>query len=126
MQWLTDLLDKIPNMIFISDVNGKVVLSNRSYKQCSKASLISDDVNCLICTGIGSVDLSNKHYQIDEKYYVINHESIAHPKSGDTHYLTVCSDITELKLSELALRDSNNKALEAVDARNHFLVCNES
>ncbi|OEE50902.1 ATP-binding protein [Vibrio anguillarum] len=122
VQWLTDLLDKIPSMIFISDVNGKVVLSNRSYKQCSKASLISDDVNCLICTGIGSVDLSNKHYQIDEKYYVINHESIAHPKSGDTHYLTVCSDITELKLSELALRDSNNKALEAVDARNHFLA----
>ncbi|ASU21901.1 VieS [Vibrio qinghaiensis] len=122
VQWLTDLLDKIPSMIFISDVNGKVVLSNRSYNQCSKASLISNDVNGFICAGIGSVDLSNKHYQIDEKYYVINHESIAHPKSGDTYYLTVCSDITELKLSELALRDSNNKALEAVDARNHFLA----
>ncbi|PNG63649.1 histidine kinase dimerization/phospho-acceptor domain-containing protein, partial [Vibrio vulnificus] len=57
-----------------------------------------------------------------ERFYHVTRKAIIHDQMEMTHYLTLFSDISDLKQTELALRESNRAALQAVEARNQFLA----
>ncbi|WP_420911069.1 ATP-binding protein [Vibrio aestuarianus] len=135
LSWLTGLMDSIPSMIFISDTKGELILSNKAYRENYKACNINPN-----CPQRNTCSFANPEYLPDEdnfsdvihvpvtqcemggKHYLVTKKPVLHPKGGMNYYLTVFNDITELKKTEIALRNSNEQALEAVEARNNFLA----
>ncbi|MDE1340684.1 transporter substrate-binding domain-containing protein [Vibrio aestuarianus] len=135
LSWLTGLMDSIPSMIFISDTKGELILSNKAYRENFKACNIDPN-----CSQRNTCSFANpKHFPDEEhfsdvihvpeaqcemggKHYLVTKKPVLHPKGGMNYYLTVFNDITELKETEIALRYSNEQALEAVEARNNFLA----
>ncbi|ENM5935082.1 transporter substrate-binding domain-containing protein [Vibrio mimicus] len=134
IQWLTELLDAIPSMIYISDDEGDVVLTNAAYRDAMGACHANDCLNNLPdCSFLQLPDSSTSEYSvviqiparpcaIGEHYYHVIRRGIAHPINRRQYYLTLFNDITELKETESALRQSTAQALQAVEARNHFLA----
>ncbi|NGZ14670.1 transporter substrate-binding domain-containing protein [Vibrio aestuarianus] len=135
LSWLTGLMDSIPSMIFISDSKGELILSNKAYRENFKACSINPN-----CPQRSTCSFANPEHIPDEdnfsnvihvpeaqckmggKHYLVTKKPVLHPKGGMNYYLTVFNDITELKETEIALRYSNEQALEAVEARNNFLA----
>lgn len=135
LSWLTGLMDSIPSMIFISDTKGELILSNKAYRENFK--VCSIDPNCSqrnTCSFANPKQFPDEDHfsdvihvpeaqcEMGGKHYLVTKKPVLHPKGGMNYYLTVFNDITELKETEIALRYSNEQALEAVEARNNFLA----
>lgn len=133
-RWLTELLDAIPSMIFISDEKGEVVLTNAAYRKiyhtCCEKGCVQPQPECsfLMLPDQHEAEFSiiiqapKSNCSIDEHYFHVTRRAISHPINQRKYYLTLFNDITELKETEQALRQSNEQALQAVEARNHFLA----
>ncbi|HAS6346874.1 transporter substrate-binding domain-containing protein [Vibrio sp. IRLE0018] len=132
--WLTQLLDTIPSMIYISDSSGRIVLSNHAYKQSSEQCV---ERGCTTvkytCSFLNVAQYGAREFEeiiqvpasdcgMGERFYLVTRKAITHENGEMTHYLTLFNDISELKHSELALRESNRIALQAVEARSQFLA----
>ncbi|PAR33631.1 hypothetical protein CGT99_03875 [Vibrio metoecus] len=134
LRWLTELLDAIPSMIFISDANGDVVLTNAAYRQnhqvCSNNDCFNQRPDCSFIDLPEEVNAEfsliiqapEARCSIGGHYFHVIRRAISHPINHGQYYLTLFNDITELKETEQALRQSNEQALQAVEARNHFLA----
>ncbi|KQA23843.1 histidine kinase [Vibrio metoecus] len=134
LRWLTELLDAIPSMIFISDANGEVVLTNAAYRQnhqvCSNNDCFNQRPDCSFIDLPEEVNAEfsliiqapEARCSIGGHYFHVIRRAISHPINHGQYYLTLFNDITELKETEQALRQSNEQALQAVEARNHFLA----
>ncbi|KFK56810.1 hybrid sensor histidine kinase/response regulator [Vibrio vulnificus] len=134
ISWLTKLLDTIPSMISISDSKGRLVLSNQAYqasfRQCRENGCIELES---ICSFLNLSEREQAEFEeiiqvpasecgMGERFYHVTRKAIIHDQMEMTHYLTLFSDISDLKQTELALRESNRAALQAVEARNQFLA----
>ncbi|GHW05378.1 two-component system, NarL family, sensor histidine kinase EvgS [Vibrio cholerae] len=134
LRWLTELLDAIPSMIFISDAKGEVVLTNAAYRKiyhtCCEKGCVQPQPECsfLALPDQHEAEFSiiiqapKSNCSIGEHYFHVTRRAISHPINQRKYYLTLFNDITELKETEQALRQSNEQALQAVEARNHFLA----
>lgn len=134
LRWLTELLDAIPSMIFISDANRDVVLTNAAYRQnhqvCSNNDCFNQRPDCSFIDLPEEVNAEfsliiqapEARCSIGGHYFHVIRRAISHPINHGQYYLTLFNDITELKETEQALRQSNEQALQAVEARNHFLA----
>ncbi|KQA27419.1 histidine kinase [Vibrio metoecus] len=134
LRWLTELLDAIPSMIFISDANGVVALTNAAYRQnhqvCSNNDCFNQRPDCSFIDLPEEVNAEfsliiqapEARCSIGGHYFHVIRRAISHPINHGQYYLTLFNDITELKETEQALRQSNEQALQAVEARNHFLA----
>ncbi|MGL4380909.1 MAG: ATP-binding protein [Vibrio sp.] len=134
LRWLMALLDAIPNMLFISDQKGEVILANaayrNSYQACCNSECAQQRPECAFMGLPQEIDAEySMVIQVPETYCAIGgchfhvmRRAIYHPISQQQVYLTLFNDITELKQTEQALRDSNQQALQAVEARNHFMA----
>lgn len=134
LRWLTELLDAIPSMIFISDANEVVVLTNAAYRQnhqvCSNNDCFNQRPDCSFIDLPEEVNAEfsliiqapEARCSIGGHYFHVIRRAISHPINHGQYYLTLFNDITELKETEQALRQSNEQALQAVEARNHFLA----
>lgn len=132
--WLTKLLDAIPSMIFISDENGDVVLTNAAYRKiyhtCCEKGCVQPQPECSFLALPEQyeaeysiiIQAHKSNCSIGEHYFHVTRHAISHPINQRKYYLTLFNDITELKETEQALRQSNEQALQAVEARNHFLA----
>lgn len=133
-RWLTELLDAIPSMIFISDENGDVVLTNAAYRKiyhtCCEKGCVQSQPECSFLALPEQyeaeysiiIQAPKSNCSIGEHYFHVTRHAISHPINQRKYYLTLFNDITELKETEQALRQSNEQALQAVEARNHFLA----
>ncbi len=134
IDWLKQLLDTTPSMIYISDCSGKIVLSNSAYnnslkhcqnKNCGNnynfCSLLNVNSEAL-CEFEEVIQVPTGDCNTEDRFYSVIRKAIIRENGDVTHYLTVFNDISELKHSELALRESNRLAEQAVEARNQFLA----
>lgn len=133
-RWLTELLDAIPSMIFISDEKGEVVLTNAAYRKiyhtCCEKGCVQPQPECSFLALPDQheaeysiiIQAPKSNCSIGEHYFHVTRRAISHPINQRKYYLTLFNDITELKETEQALRQSNEQALQAVEARNHFLA----
>ncbi|ENH7396003.1 transporter substrate-binding domain-containing protein [Vibrio vulnificus] len=134
ISWLTKLLDTIPSMISISDSKGRLVLSNQAYqasfRQCRENGCVDLES---VCSFLHLSEREQAEFEeiiqvpasecgMGERFYHVTRKAILHEQMEMTHYLTLFSDISDLKQTELALRESNRAALQAVEARNQFLA----
>ncbi|ENM3953438.1 ATP-binding protein [Vibrio cholerae] len=134
LRWLTELLDAIPSMIFISGEKDEVVLTNAAYRKiyhtCCEKGCVQPQPECsfLALPDQHEAEFSiiiqapKSNCSIGEHYFHVTRRAISHPINQRKYYLTLFNDITELKETEQALRQSNEQALQAVEARNHFLA----
>ncbi|MGL6027835.1 MAG: transporter substrate-binding domain-containing protein, partial [Vibrio sp.] len=134
LRWLMALLDAIPNMLFISDQKGEVILVNaayrNSYQACCNNECVQQRPECAFMGLPQEIDaeysmviqVPETHCAIGGCHFHVMRRAIYHPISQQQVYLTLFNDITELKQTEQALRDSNQQALQAVEARNHFMA----
>ncbi len=134
LRWLMALLDAVPNMLFISDQKGEVILANatyrNSYQACCNNECTQQRPECAFMGLPQEIDaeysmviqVPETHCAIGGCHFHVMRRAIYHPISQQQVYLTLFNDITELKQTEQALRDSNQQALQAVEARNHFMA----
>ncbi|MFG0606947.1 ATP-binding protein [Vibrio mimicus] len=134
IQWLTELLDAIPSMIFISDDKGEVILTNASYREnfqvCGDNDCFNQRPDCSFIALPEELDAEyslviqapQANCSIGGHFFHVIRRAISHPINQRQYYLTLFNDITELKETEQALRQSTEQALQAVEARNHFLA----
>lgn len=134
IDWLTQLIDTTPSMIFITDVKGRTVLSNKAYndsmKQCDDNGCHSKKSFCSFLQLHDNrlneferiIQVPSSDCRIQERFFHVTRKAIRQENNDITHYLTIFNDISELKQTELALRESNRVALQAVEARSQFLA----
>ncbi|MGL4828827.1 MAG: ATP-binding protein [Vibrio sp.] len=134
LSWLRELLDEIPSMIFISDDKGEVVLTNATYREnfqiCGDNDCFNQRPDCSFIALPEELDAEyslviqapQTNCSIGGHFFHVIRRAISHPINQRQYYLTLFNDITELKETEQALRQSNEQALQAVEARNHFLA----
>ncbi|EPQ9414174.1 TPA: ATP-binding protein [Vibrio vulnificus] len=135
INWLRKLLNTIPSMISIVDAKGRIVLSNQAYqdafRQCQSNGCAINGISA--CTFLSSsasertefekiIQVPPRSCKLGGKFYYVTRKAIMHEEMEMTHYLILFNDISELKNTELALRESNRAAVQAVEARNQFLA----
>ncbi|WP_255941214.1 hypothetical protein [Vibrio campbellii] len=60
---------------------------------------------------------------LGDKHYRVRQQTLLHPEEGTQYRMTVFDDISELKQKETALKASNLKAMQAIEAREHCVTC---
>lgn len=131
-RWLSSVLDHIPNKILISDDNHQQILANKPYlsmlQRCNTDSNITDEQRELVLKLTKDTDypvpdeIVTTLCSLGKKHYRVRRQSLLHPEEGTRFHMTVFDDITELKKKECALKASNLKAMQAIEAREHFLA----
>lgn len=132
ISWLSTLLDNMPSIIFITDENEEIVFTNSVYsdkvKDCQMNAANSPVTPCGFTRDVLSTE-SNEvlYYDVSDgslsgRYFHIRHQAIIHPELGSNHRMTIVDDITVEKQFEADLQLSNQQAMQAIEARNHFLA----
>ncbi|MGR5237984.1 ATP-binding protein [Vibrio alfacsensis] len=129
-RWLSSVLDQIPNMILISDDDNKQVLVNKPFRnmltRCNSDPTISSEERAHLmkllkqCDDLNSEPSSICH--LGEQHFRMHKQTLLHPIDGARYRMTVFDDITELKNKQRALKESNTQAMQAIEARSHFLA----
>jgi len=132
VNWLSTLLDNMPNMIVITNVNHEVIFTNSAYisqvQQCVCETNKDRNKTCpFIVAALKQQSSSvfqfpNCECVLSKRYFHIRHQTITHPDHGSKHHMTVIDDISEDKQKEDDLQMSNQRAIKAVSARNEFLA----
>ncbi|EGU37076.1 signal transduction histidine kinase [Vibrio ichthyoenteri ATCC 700023] len=132
ISWLSTLLDSMPSIIFITDEDEKIVFTNSAYhghvKSCEKHIDASTKKRCDFITDVMATETNEVlHYPqcdcwLSGHYFHIRHQAIIHPELGSNHRMTIIDDITTEKQFEADLQLSNEKAMQAIEARSHFLA----
>ncbi|MFA0412765.1 transporter substrate-binding domain-containing protein [Vibrio renipiscarius] len=132
ISWLSTLLDNMPSIIFITDENEEIVFTNSVYSDkvvdCQMPANNKPIKPCGFIRDVLNTD-SNEvlYYDVENcslsgHYFHIRHQAIIHPELGSSHRITVVDDITVEKQYEVDLQQSNLQAMQAIEARNHFLA----
>ncbi|RYU51362.1 transporter substrate-binding domain-containing protein [Aliivibrio finisterrensis] len=133
-EWLQNIINEQPSIIFIHGVNSKVSLSNCNFYQgekCDNCILFSNedekyknDNEKIITEGITINDTLLISNQCKLKFDQVDRirKRIIDPKTNITYLLTVIHDITEQKKQEAELIKANKAAQNAVISRERFLA----
>ncbi len=131
-QWLSSVLDHIPNMILISDDDHKQVLANKPFlnmlNRCNSDISIAEPERAYFLKQLKDKEypLSDASgtpvFQLGKQHFRVRRQHLIHPYDGVQYQMTVFDDITELKQKQCALKESNIKAMQAIEARDHFLA----
>ncbi len=131
-QWLSSVLDHIPNMILISDDDHKQVLANKPFlnmlNRCNSDISIAEPERAYFLKQLKDKEypLSDASgtpvFQLGKQHFRVRRQHLIHPYDGVQYQMTVFDDITELKQKQCALKESNIKAMQAIEAREHFLA----
>lgn len=131
-KWLSSVLDQLPNKILISDDNNKQILANKPFinmlSRCNVDKSIPDDEREQVlkltreCVNTDSESSETSLCSLGDKHYRVRKQTLLHPEEGAQYCMTVFDDISELKQKETALKASNLKAMQAIEAREHFLA----
>ncbi|MGR5130853.1 ATP-binding protein [Vibrio alfacsensis] len=129
-RWLSSVLDQIPNMILISDDNNKQVLANKPFcnmlNKCNVDPTISSEERSRLLKIIKDGEMQDSEEtticHLGDQHFRVRKQTLLHPIDETKYRMTVFDDITELKNKQRALRESNAKAMQAFEARNHFLA----
>ncbi|WP_165314019.1 ATP-binding protein [Vibrio ziniensis] len=138
LRFLQNIINGLPNQIFIHDANHKLLLSNccgvesGKCKSCTLAQKVRPD-HMVIENGeelsrvldLGEtiqrdVDVQTCSAGLQTIDYF--RTRISGPSSADEFVLTVVNDVSEQKEQERALRAANETAQQAVQARERFLA----
>ncbi|WP_045386742.1 ATP-binding protein [Vibrio rotiferianus] len=123
-QWLSSILDNVPNLIVITDKSNQQVLANQRYlsvmERCTKYGTASVDEKQLFLKTVkfdkaSSLEHESKHLKLDDHMYRVHQQTIKHPSDGNEYQMTVFDDISVLKRKEAELE-------QAIASRNHFLA----
>ncbi|MEF1339917.1 transporter substrate-binding domain-containing protein, partial [Vibrio rotiferianus] len=123
-QWLSSILDNVPNLIVITDKSSQQVLANQRYlsvmERCTKYGTASVDEKQLFLKTVkfdkaSSLEHESKHLKLDDHMYRVHQQTIKHPSDGNEYQMTVFDDISVLKRKEAELE-------QAIASRNHFLA----
>ncbi|MGR4988709.1 ATP-binding protein [Vibrio rotiferianus] len=123
-QWLSSILDNIPNLIVITDKSNQQVLANQRYtsviERCTKYSTATADEKQLFLKTVqfantASSENESNHLKLDDHMYRVHQQTIQHPSDGNEYQMTVFDDISVLKRNEAELE-------QAIASRNHFLA----
>ncbi|MCL2917727.1 ATP-binding protein [Shewanella litorisediminis] len=128
--WLNTILNNIPNAIVIKNLHGKTILANNSYQthfsSCRNCGLSK---TCQLKSSVDKPDSSDisvistiELCQRWESYFDISQYQIQHPLKNSPYIMKVYNDVTDLKRKELDLVTANERAMDAISARNHFLA----
>ncbi|AYO11562.1 response regulator [Vibrio campbellii] len=131
-KWLSSVLDQLPNKILISDENNKQILANKPFinmlSRCNVDKGITDQEREQVldltreCVSSDSESTETSLCSLGDKHYRVRQQTLLHPEEGTQYRMTVFDDISELKQKETALKASNLKAMQAIEAREHFLA----
>ncbi|WP_196589122.1 transporter substrate-binding domain-containing protein [Aliivibrio fischeri] len=133
-EWLQNIINEQPSIIFIHGVNSKVSLSNCNFyqgEQCENCILFSNEDEkyisenrTIIKEGITINDTLLVSNQCKLQFAQVDRvrKRIIDPKTNITYLLTVIHDITEQKKQETELIKANKAAQNAVISRERFLA----
>ncbi|GAK82647.1 sensory box sensor histidine kinase [Vibrio ponticus] len=125
LQWLRDLLDRLPSMIAIYDEDGALVMSNKAFNQHGMECKSFKKGHCL---------LKNKTYKQDNmdhlvckckfsrRYLRVIENQISGMHDDGRYKMMVYDDYTALEKQKDELKASNEKALRAIHSRDLFLA----
>ncbi len=74
------------------------------------------------CVNTDSESSETSLCSLGDKHYRVRKQTLLHPEEGAQYCMAVFDDISELKQKETALKASNLKAMQAIEAREHFLA----
>ncbi|WP_139312244.1 ATP-binding protein [Vibrio ponticus] len=132
-RWLVDIIDNIPNYVCIRDESGTVELSNRSFRRlCRSIGQLNENELLEFIMDSAHVELRkdySKHLHILDnthplsgKYFHVVNNQVTHYVGNVSLYMTVLTDITELKEKEQKLIKANKKAEASIQQKTNFLA----
>ncbi|MFV7770781.1 ATP-binding protein [Shewanella marisflavi] len=132
IKWLNGLLNSLPNLISITDSNGKTVFRNNAYKKYLGAcdTCLTATSDCLVhpktlkLTSLSQEVITppGQECHLGKMCFHITQYHIKSPKNNQRYLLTSYNDVTELKQKELELIEANKKANTSIESRNLFLA----
>ncbi|RJX75771.1 response regulator [Vibrio sinensis] len=132
IHWLSTLLDSMPSIIFITNNKNQIIFSNEAYKshyeQCKVSLSDCSGAHCKLVSSAIELEsgciLTNHNdcCPCNERYFQVRHQDIVHPELGGNHRMTIVDDVTDEKIHEQELSESNQRAMQAIEARNQFLA----
>jgi len=131
-KWLSSVLDQLPNKILISDGNNKQILANKPFinmlsRSNADSGITEEEREKILnltreCSSVGSEFAETSLFSFGNKHYRVRKQTLHHPEEETQYCMTVFDDVSELKQKETALKVSNLKAMQAIEAREHFLA----
>ncbi|MBA5764359.1 transporter substrate-binding domain-containing protein [Vibrio sp. 404] len=125
LQWLSDLLDRLPSMIAIYDADGEIALSNKAFNQHGKACSSFKKGRCLLKNHAQSRAGSESvvcQCRFSKRYLRVIENEISGMNDDGRYKMMVFDDYTILEKQKDELKASNAKALEAIKAQDLFLA----
>lgn len=139
---LQNILDNLPNFIFVKDASGKYQLANKKLKELLNVAS-PDDIGPKVSSFVESEKIPDKYSESD--WQVLNNRAVVsfeekYPVNGVTHYFQIVkfpllneegvvthicgitTDITEHRESENELRAARKAAEQAKTAQETFLA----
>ncbi len=132
-RWLVDIIENIPNYVCIRDESGTVELSNRNFRKLCRH-IGSGDENKLLDFILNNAHVElrkdhSKHLKVIEsshplsgKYFHVVDNQVTHYLDDVKLYMTVLTDITELKEKENKLIKANEEAEASIQQKTNFLA----
>ncbi|WP_260338247.1 ATP-binding protein [Vibrio ponticus] len=132
-RWLVDIIDNIPNYVCIRDESGTVELSNRSFRNlCRSVGAVNENQLLDLIINNAEVELhsdDSKHlhvckenHPLDGTYFHVVNNQVTHYVDNMALYMTVLTDITELKEKEQKLLKANKDAETSIQQKTNFLA----
>lgn len=125
MQWLSDLLDRLPSMIAIYDSEGSIVLSNKAFNRHGIECMSFKKGHCLLKNQtykMGNDDHLVCQCKFSKRYLRVIENDIGGMNDDGRYKMMVYDDYTALELQKDELKESNQKALKAIKSRDLFLA----
>ena len=125
LQWLGDLLDRLPSMIAIYDADGGIALSNKAFNQHGEACSGFKKGRCLLKNQAHQqTDAGNMICQcrFSKRYLRVIENEIRGLNDDGRYKMMVFDDYTILEKQKNELKASNEKALKAIKSQDLFLA----
>ncbi|UWZ98496.1 ATP-binding protein [Vibrio splendidus] len=133
IQWLTTLLDNLPSLIAIHDKNGQLILSNNAFDKqmaaCFTQQLGENPEFCWLRdndekTGnqLGVWSTIKCDCSGGEQHFRVIRQCLENTPEAEPYVITVLDDLTRWEKQQRELEISNQKAQEAIKARDLFLA----
>ncbi|GAK85253.1 sensory box sensor histidine kinase [Vibrio ponticus] len=131
-QFLHDIIDNIPSYICIRDVEGEILLSNREFSEfydscdcqkneCMKVFFDKSKLN-LAGELSENIEITDSSHPLFGRYFHVVNKSITDYVDKKEFFMTILSDVTEVKERENYLQQARENAESLAQQKQNFLA----
>ncbi|WP_194437395.1 ATP-binding protein [Vibrio fluminensis] len=131
-KFLHDIIDNIPSYICIRDVKGEILLSNKEFSdfyhacdcqknECMKVFFDNSRLN-MAGDFSENIEVTDSSHPLFGRYFHIENKSITDYVDKKEFFMTILSDVTEVKERENYLQQARQNAESLAQQKQHFLA----